>query len=163
MLRKNLFRYINILHFNKPKANRWTHDITVGFSQKWNSNVKKNIISFILLTGPFGWHHYKQLFWLRKISIGSVRAFLHSLSNSWSIFFLLGDVAGQSGQGTHKNLNGICLHFVTHTVDLLHVGEDHLGIDSVVADHGVHVVGRQEVGDAGVTSKNKLNIVYSII
>ena len=58
-------------------------------------------------------------------------------------------------------MNGFCLHFVTHTVDLLDVGEDHLGIDSVVADHGVHVVGRQEVGDSGVPSEKIYMYMYS--
>ena len=42
------------------------------------------------------------------------------------------------------------LHLVAHPVDLLDVGKDHLRIDPVVPDHGVHVVGSQEVGDAGV-------------
>ena len=42
------------------------------------------------------------------------------------------------------------LHLVAHPVDLLDVREDHLGIDPVVPDHGVHVVRSEEVGDAGV-------------
>ena len=42
------------------------------------------------------------------------------------------------------------LHLVAHPVDLLDVREDHLGVDPVVPDHGVHVVGSEEVRDAGV-------------
>ena len=42
------------------------------------------------------------------------------------------------------------LHLVAHPVDLLDVREDHLGVDPVVPDHGVHVVGSEEVRNAGV-------------
>ena len=42
------------------------------------------------------------------------------------------------------------LHLVAHPVNLLDVREDHFRIDPVVPDHGVHVVGSEEVGDAGV-------------
>lgn len=42
------------------------------------------------------------------------------------------------------------LHLVAHPVDLLDVREDHFRIDPVVPDHCVHVVGSEEVGDAGV-------------
>ena len=42
------------------------------------------------------------------------------------------------------------LHLVAHPVDLLDVRKDHLGVDPVVPDHGVHVVGSEEVRDAGV-------------
>jgi len=45
---------------------------------------------------------------------------------------------------------GMFLHFVAHPVDLLDVGEDHLGVHPGVSDHGVHVLRRQEVGNAGV-------------
>ena len=45
---------------------------------------------------------------------------------------------------------GRCLHFVAHPVDLLDVGEDHLGVDPAVPHHGVHVVGGKEVRDASI-------------
>ena len=47
------------------------------------------------------------------------------------------------------------LHLVAHPVDLLDVREDHLGVDPLVPDHGVHVVGSEEVGDAGVAPAKK--------
>ena len=47
------------------------------------------------------------------------------------------------------------LHLVAHSVDLLDVGEDHLGIDTLVADHALHVVGSEEVGDASITPGKK--------
>ena len=46
--------------------------------------------------------------------------------------------------------NGVILHLVAHPVDLLDVGEDHFGVDSGVSDHGIHVLGSQEVRDASV-------------
>ena len=48
-------------------------------------------------------------------------------------------------------------HFVAHSVDLLDVGEDHLGINSVVGDHGVHVLSGQKVGNASVASGKKVD------
>jgi len=42
------------------------------------------------------------------------------------------------------------LHLVAHPIDLLDVGEDHFGVDSGVSDHGVHILGSQEVGNACV-------------
>ena len=47
-----------------------------------------------------------------------------------------------------------CLHLVAHSVDLLDVGEDHLGVDPAVPHHGVHVVGGKEVRDASVAPKS---------
>ena len=41
------------------------------------------------------------------------------------------------------------LELVTHPVDLLHVGEDHLGVDPALLHHPAHVLGRQEVWHAG--------------
>ena len=49
-------------------------------------------------------------------------------------------------------------HFVAHSVDFLYVGEYHLGVDSVVRDHGVHVLSGQKVGDASVASEKLPNI-----
>ena len=120
---------------------------------------KNYYFSFILLTGPFGLASLQTTFLAEKNFHWQRSGFFaFSLSNSWSLFSTVrDDVAGQSGgHGRHKNFNGLCLHFVTHSVDLLDVGEDHLGIDSVVADHCVHVVGRQEVGDSGVASEKNL-------
>ena len=34
-----------------------------------------------------------------------------------------------------KNKQFVLLEFVAHSVDLLHVGEDHLGVNSVVGHH----------------------------
>ena len=51
------------------------------------------------------------------------------------------------------SLESTFLHLVAHPVDLLHVGEDHLGIDSAVRHHGVHVLSRQEIGNASVASE----------
>ena len=42
----------------------------------------------------------------------------------------------------------VALEVVAHPVDLLDVGEDHLGVDPVLGDHRHHVIGGQEVGDA---------------
>ena len=50
------------------------------------------------------------------------------------------------------------LHFVAHPVDLLDVGEDHLGVHPGVSDHGVHVLRRQEVGNAGVPSRQEKKV-----
>ena len=44
------------------------------------------------------------------------------------------------------------LHFlqlVAHPVDLLDVGEDHLGVDSALLHHAGHVLGREEVRYSG--------------
>jgi len=51
---------------------------------------------------------------------------------------------------TADDEGGMILHLVAHPVDLLDVGEDHFGVDSGVSDHGVHVFGSQEVGNASV-------------
>lgn len=48
------------------------------------------------------------------------------------------------------------LQLVAHPVNLLDVGKYHLGVNPLVLHHGLHVVGGQEVGDAGITPK----IVY---
>ena len=34
-------------------------------------------------------------------------------------------------------------------LDLLYIGENHLGVDPVVADHGEHVLGGEEVRHPG--------------
>ena len=47
------------------------------------------------------------------------------------------------------------LHLVAHPIDLLDVGEDHFGVDSGVSDHGVHILGSQEVGNACVPPAGK--------
>jgi len=43
------------------------------------------------------------------------------------------------------------LHFVAHPVDFLHVREHHFGIDPVIPDHALHIVRRQEVGNASIS------------
>ena len=61
------------------------------------------------------------------------------------------------------NNNGhkkVVSHFVAHSVDFLDVGEYHLGVDSVVRDHSVHVLSGQKVGDASVASEKLPNIVW---
>ena len=60
------------------------------------------------------------------------------------------------------NNNGhvkVVSHFVAHSVDFLDVGEYHLGVNSVVRDHSVHVLSGQKVGDASVASEKLPNIV----
>jgi hypothetical protein len=42
----------------------------------------------------------------------------------------------------------------------LDVGKDHLGVDSAVRDHGVHVVSCQEIGNAGVTPEKKFGHLW---
>ena len=51
------------------------------------------------------------------------------------------------------------LHFVAHPVDFLHVREHHFGIDPVIPDHALHIVRRQEVGNASISSKKKKNVI----
>ncbi len=49
-----------------------------------------------------------------------------------------------------RAMENVDSQLVAHPVDLLHVGEDHLWVDPLVPDHGLHVVRGEEVGDAGV-------------
>ncbi len=49
-----------------------------------------------------------------------------------------------------RAMENVDSQLVAHPVDLLDVGEDHLGVDPLVPDHGLHVVGGEEVGDARV-------------
>lgn len=56
------------------------------------------------------------------------------------------------------------LHFVTHAIDLLDIGEHHLGINPPVSHHGVHVVGSQEVRNARIASGTKTKeLVYTVL
>jgi hypothetical protein len=89
-------------------------------------------------------------FLFKQILIGSVSGF--SAFGCPSNFFLA-CLFSQKPLGSIKFTN---LHFVAHSVDLLDVGEDHLGIDAVVGHHRVHVVSGQEVRNSGVASERKL-------
>ena len=57
---------------------------------------------------------------------------------------------------------GDCLVILERPVHLLHVGEHHLGVEAARADHLVHVLAGDEVGDArqppGGSSRNKGNM-----
>jgi hypothetical protein len=46
------------------------------------------------------------------------------------------------------------LQLVAHAVNLLDVRKHHLGVNPLVPDHSLHVVGGQEVGDAGITPES---------
>ena len=60
-----------------------------------------------------------------------------------------------------KNERRSCpLELVAHPVDLLHVGEDHLGVDSVLLHHGGHVLCGEEVGHSSeLLASDKSNFV----
>ena len=53
----------------------------------------------------------------------------------------------------------VLLHFVTHAVNLLDVGEDHLRVQSVVWNHSFHVIGSQEIRNTRVPPKIKSYLI----
>ena len=55
----------------------------------------------------------------------------------------------------------VLLHFVTHAVNLLDVGEDHFGVQSVVCDHSFHVIGSQEIRNTRVPPEIQQNVITS--
>jgi len=58
------------------------------------------------------------------------------------------------------------LQLVAHSVNFLHVGEDHLGIYSVFLDHATHVLSSQKVRDTSKLlsgSESKLIIFHSVL
>jgi len=55
----------------------------------------------------------------------------------------------------HRSLSQV----VTHSVDFLHIGEHHFGINSIVLNHSHHVVSCQKVWYARKSSEN-INIEH---
>lgn len=76
---------------------------------------------------------------------------LKTYVNSWSVYHIADDEINvcecvSAGRDSH---------LVAHPVHLLYVREDHLGVDTVVSHHGLHVVSGQEVGDTSISPEQR--------